>query len=113
MTLINLWLVLQQICNTACSHSGSRPNFDYSGAIVVIICLVLNTYRTTASSTTSLKLMLSLSRSGVDSSCPLFGTTVVVVSLVLDTDRAANYSTASLKLMPSHLCSGLNTNCPC
>ncbi len=29
MTLINLWLVLQQICNTACSHSGSRQNFDY------------------------------------------------------------------------------------
>ena len=81
--------------------------------ILVIICLVLNTYRTKASSTTSLKPMLSLSRSGVDSSCPLFGTTVVVVSFVLVIDRAANYSTASLKLMPSHLCSGLNTNRPC
>ena len=53
--------------------------------ILVIICLVLNTYRTKASS-------------GVDSSCPLFGTTVVVVSLVLVIDRAANYSTASLSL---------------
>ena len=81
--------------------------------ILVIICLVLNTYRTKASSTTSLKPMLSLSRSGVDSSCPLFGTTVVVVSLVLVIDRAANYSTASLKLITSRLCSSLDTNRPC
>ena len=81
--------------------------------ILVIICLVLNTYRTRASSTTSLKLVLSLSRSGVDSSCPLFGTTVVVVSLVPVIDRAANYSTASLKLITSRLCSSLDTNRPC
>ena len=49
--------------------------------------------------------MLSLSRSGVDSSCPLFGTTVVVVSFVPIFDRAAHYSTASLKLITSRLCS--------
>ena len=81
--------------------------------ILVIICLVLNTYRTKASSSTSLKPMLSLSRSGVDSSCPLFGTTVVVVSFVPIFDRAAHYSTASLKLITSRLGSSSDTNRPC
>ena len=55
MTLINLWLVPQRICNAACSFSGSRQNFL---TILVIICLVFNTYRTRTSSTTSLKLVL-------------------------------------------------------
>ena len=55
MTLINLWLVPQQFCNAACSFSGSRQIFL---TILVIICLVFNTYRTRTSSTTSLKLVL-------------------------------------------------------
>ena len=53
MTLINLWPVPQLFCNAACSFPGSRQNFL---TILVIICLVFYTYRT--SSTTSLKLVL-------------------------------------------------------
>ena len=106
MTLINLWLVPQQICNAACSYSGSRQNFDYFGYNMSCAQYLQDQGQLDnkpEASAFSLWIQAVL----------CFGTPVVVVSLVLVINRAANYSTASLKLMPSHLCSGLNTNRPC